>query len=494
MKVLMLGWEFPPHHSGGLGTACHGLTVSLAARGVRIVFVLPRLLGGEPTAHMELREGRAVFRNGAAPPRVPSRETPRAESESATPVPPASAGREAPPAAAGREALPVASTGESEEIEFFPVRSALLPYLSPAEYLEVRRLLTAGGGPSAVPGLQVPEDVAPGVSREEAAVVPGEPSAPAEHYGRDLFAEVARYSLAVAALAREIDFDIVHAHDWMTYPAALAVKRNTGKPIVLHVHSLEYDRSGLHPNRRIAAIEREGLRAADRVIAVSHYTRGVILEHHALGHDRISVVHNGITRAERIERFKVGVRPSRAEKIVLFLGRVTFQKGPDYFVEAAARVVPHYPNTRFVMAGTGDMLGRMVERVVELGLSDNFQFTGFLRGSEVERMFTLADVFVMPSVSEPFGIAPLEAVNLDTPVIISRQSGVSEVLRHALRVDFWDVERLAELILAVLSYPAIGADMAEMGSLELDRLRWDAAAEKVEAIYEAVLRGESCPA
>jgi glycosyltransferase involved in cell wall biosynthesis len=300
-------------------------------------------------------------------------------------------------------------------------------------------------------------------------------------YGPDLIAEVIRYGQAGGVLARTLSFDVIHAHDWMTVPAALLARRISGRPLVLHIHSLEYDRSGENVNEEIRAIEREGMEKADRIIAVSHRTKRMIAERYAIPPEKISVVYNAVTRTEAQRAYRTE-RPGE-RKMVLFLGRITFQKGPDYFVEAAAQVLHVLPDVTFVMAGAGDMMGRMVERVGELGIGDRFHFTGFLQGEEIERIFSLSDLYVMPSVSEPFGISPLEAMMYDVPVILSRQSGVSEILKHALKVNFWDVREMAAKIIAVLKHPVLAGAMAEKAREELRKIRWEKAAERIAAIY-----------
>jgi glycogen synthase len=257
-------------------------------------------------------------------------------------------------------------------------------------------------------------------------------------------------------------------------------------PLVVHIHSLEQDRSGNGgANPTIVAIEGAGARVASRVIAVSHYTARMIHEVHGVPHDRISVVHNGVYARPTVSAYqKEHPQPG---PLVLFLGRITYQKGPDYFVEAAARVLEKVPETRFVMAGNGDMLPQVKARVKELGIEAAFDFPGFVRGADVEHLFSMADAYVMPSVSEPFGIAALEAMSYETPVILSRQSGASEVLRHALKVDFWDVSRLASQIVAILKYPELRSSIVEMAREEVRRVHWEAAATKVRQVYERAL-------
>jgi glycosyltransferase involved in cell wall biosynthesis len=301
-------------------------------------------------------------------------------------------------------------------------------------------------------------------------------------YGSNLMEEVARYALAVEAIATQRnDFDVIHAHDWMSFPAGLAAARASGKPLVVHVHACEHDRSGDRPNTAVSEIEQLGLDGADRVVCVSHYTAAQLRRHYEVDESKLRIVHNALTQKEQVERVKAAKKID--SPIVLFLGRVTFQKGPDYFLEAASRVVRVRPDVKFVVAGSGDMLPAMIERVARMGLARNVHFTGFLTGEDVERMYAMADVYVMPSVSEPFGIAPLEAMALDTPVILSRQSGVSEVLHSALKVDFWDVADIANKILAVLTYPALIEELRDVGREEVRAMRWERPAGLVRDTY-----------
>ena len=307
------------------------------------------------------------------------------------------------------------------------------------------------------------------------------------HYGGDLFSEVGRYAMSAANRVAGYHYDLVHAHDWMTFPAGVEIARRAGAPLLVHVHSLEYDRAGHGADRRIVSIEHLGLDAAARVIAVSYYTRGLINRVHGTALDKISVVHNGVYARETVQAYTE--QRSSKGPVVLFLGRVTFQKGPEYFVQAAARVLQHVPDAVFVMAGSGDMLPRMMAMVEELGISESFRFPGFVRGAQLERTFSTADVYVMPSVSEPFGIAPLEAMSYDRPVIVSKQSGVSEVLRHALKVDFWDVDKMSSQIVGLLELPELRREIVERAREEIRHIHWDAAAEKLVPVYERAIRG-----
>jgi glycogen synthase len=483
MNVLMLGWEYPPHISGGLGTACEGLTTALAPLDVGITFVVPRLYGVETAPHMRLLSPELVAERAAADAQAQSIDGG---------VQSIDGGAQAVDGAAQSGAqggLAASTVGSPEELrrrkEGLPILS---PYSSPAEYHTFRaRLQRAGVAEFA----SHPETFFEAAARPSAppegprsAEARG-PEAEAAHYGRNLFGEVLRFADRVAAWAQHHKPDIVHAHDWMTFPAATRVARMHNVPLVLHVHSLDQDRSGQSTNNTIVAIESAGVRAASRVIAVSHYTARMISDLHGVPLDRISVVHNGVYARRTVSAYRT--EQKRQGPLVLFLGRITYQKGPDYFVEAAAKVLEKVPEARFVMAGSGDMLPQMERRVAELGIAKSFEFPGFVRGREVEALFSTADVYVMPSVSEPFGIAALEAMSCETPVILSRQSGASEILQHALKVDFWDVQRLAAQIVSVLMYPELRKNIVEMAREEVRRVHWEAAASKVKQVYEQAM-------
>ncbi|MBQ4021434.1 MAG: glycosyltransferase family 4 protein, partial [Bacteroidales bacterium] len=303
-------------------------------------------------------------------------------------------------------------------------------------------------------------------------------------YGANLMEEVVRYSMIGGTLALHNDFDVIHAHDWLTYLAGIAAKRVSGKPLVIHVHATEYDRTGENVNTQVYAIEQMGMREADKVITVSDWTRNIVINKYGIDPEKVVTVHNAVDFSNRETLVaKRGV----PEKTVTFLGRITFQKGPEYFIEAAYKVLQKTDNVRFVMAGSGDLLNRSIRRVAQLGMADKFHFTGFLRGADVQKMFALSDVYVMPSVSEPFGISPLEAMQSNVPTIISKQSGVAEVLKYAIKVDFWDIDALADAIYGLVTYPAIAKVAGEKGYDEVNSLKWDHAAAKIKDVYQAAM-------
>lgn len=311
-------------------------------------------------------------------------------------------------------------------------------------------------------------------------------------YARDLFSEVERYTAAGADIARAESCDIIYAHDWLSFGPAIEAKKVTGKPLIVHVHATEYDRGGGHASvsGHVYAIEKAGMEAADMVVAVSEFTKRLIVDHYGIPPEKIRVVHNGIDESTAppssdVQRMRSLKRSGK--KIVLFLGRLTLQKGPDYFLRAAQKVVARNPNVLFVISGSGDMETRMMQLAGELGIASNVLFTGFLTGPDTYEMYAAADLFVMPSVSEPFGIAPLESMKIGTPVIISKQSGVSEVVRHALKVDFWDVDELAHKILSVVEMDSLHAELAKNARAEAERITWAQTAEKLDSLVHELV-------
>ena len=306
-------------------------------------------------------------------------------------------------------------------------------------------------------------------------------------YGKDLFEETLRYSLAAFEIASEELHDVIHCHDWMTYQAGINARSVSGKPLVVHLHATEFDRTGGNPNHVISNLEWQGLNAADLVIANSNFTKQNIMRHYLIPEEKIKVVHWGIDQDNPSYNLNFCSGFPKDEKIVLFLGRVTLQKGPDYFVEVARKVLDFEPSTRFVMAGSGDMLQRMINRTADLGMADRFHFTGFLQGDDVNRAFHMADLCVMPSVSEPFGLVALESLKNNTPVLVSKQSGVSEVLHHALKVDFWDINEMTNKIVSVLRHAPLKEELRDCGHREAGGFTIDEPARKTIASYHEAL-------
>lgn len=424
IRVFMLGWEFPPFISGGLGTACYGLTRAMDKLGARVTFVLPKLVESQYVTHVKLL-------------------TPSSHQGKCTHT---------------------SFEHELKNVIFKTIASPLQAYATPQTYDERFE-----------ESLRIREDMtvseAGGRDRDGGA-----------DYAGDMYDEVHRYATMALSLAQGEDFDVIHAHDWMTYPAGVAVSMMTGKPLVVHVHSTEFDRSGEHVNQVVYDIEREGMERADKVITVSHFTRSICAERYGIAPEKIAVVYNGVERNGSWTMGQTHIR--QGEKLVLFLGRITMQKGPEYFLHAAKKVLEVMDDVKFVMAGSGDMMYRSIELAAQLGIGNRVLFTGFLRGDDVKKIYQMADLYVMPSVSEPFGIAPLEALDNDVPVIISKQSGVSEVLKHALKVDFWDVNEMANKIVAVLRHPPLQMTLRNHGNFEVRKLRWADAAQHCMNVYE----------
>lgn len=426
MRVLMFGWEFPPHISGGLGTACYGLTRGLVHHGVEVALVVPKAYGDEDQSKVRIVNASDF----AFDPRM------------------------------------ARFSSFNREISYIEVNSQLIPYVGMDDYYNV-------------------------VNQLESGVLQWEESAGGKHryqfkggYGPTLMEEVEKYAMVAEEIAKSEQFDVIHAHDWLTYRAGIAAKRVSGKPLVVHIHATEYDRSGeQNRNDIVFNLEREGMMAADTVCAVSNLTRSIVIEKYGVPAEKVITLHNAVEPALRQVD---GARPLK-EKIVTFLGRVTFQKGPEYFVETAKRVLEKDDNVRFVLAGDGDMMPRVIKRVAELGIADKFHFTGFLRGKDIDRMFAMSDVYVMPSISEPFGISPLEAMQSGVPVVISKQSGVSEVLQYAIKVDFWDVDATADAIYGILHYPSLARIFSEKGREEANNLKWEDVAARLKHIYENVI-------
>ena len=312
-------------------------------------------------------------------------------------------------------------------------------------------------------------------------------SAKGEVYGKDLFEEAMKYAICAYEIAHEEPHDVIHCHDWMTYQAGINARSVTGKPLVAHVHATEFDRTGGNPNTYISHLEWQGLNAADLVIANSNLTKHNVMRHYLIPEDKIKVVHWGIDQDNPSYNMDYSSGLPKDDKIVLFLGRVTLQKGPDYFVEVARKVLDFEPKARFVMAGSGDMLQRMIDRATELGMSNRFHFTGFLQGDDVNKAFQMADLCVMPSVSEPFGLVALESLKNKTPLLVSKQSGVCEVLNHALKVDFWDINEMTNKIVSVLRHAPLKEELSNCGYCEVFKFNIDEPARKTISAYHEAL-------
>jgi len=423
----MFGWEFPPHISGGLGTASYGLTKGMATLDdLEVVFVVPRAWGDEDQSVVRL---------------------------------------------IGANKVPVAYKkiyykGTRRPIEKIEVFSKIIPYSDPEDFWKIIGSVATG------------HRLFVQTTNKGMIDFSG-------RYDCNLLDEIYKYSIVASVIAEENEFDVIHAHDWLAYPAGIAAMEVSGKPLIIHVHATDFDRSGGNANPDVYRIEKSGMEAATKIITVSNLTRDIVINKYFIDPDKVETVYNAV------EPFTytgdVVIEKGFDEKIVTFLGRITLQKGPEYFIEAAYKVLKAMKNVRFVMAGSGDMMERMIRRAASLKITDRFHFTGFLKGRDVFTMLALSDVYIMPSVSEPFGISPLEAMQSSVPVIISKQSGVSEILTHAVKTDFWDIDAMADAIYGILNYPALSSMFIKNGKEEVIRLKWDNSARHVRDIYERVI-------
>jgi glycosyltransferase involved in cell wall biosynthesis len=423
MRVLMFGWEFPPHISGGLGTASYGLTKGMATLDdLEVIFVVPKVWGDEDQTMVRL---------------------------------------------VGANKIPVAFKkvlyqGFRYPMEKIEVSSRIVPYIDPEDFWKVVKSEVSG------------YNLLIHTNSEGLVDFSGK-------YDNNLMDEICRYAIVASVIAEENEFDIIHAHDWLAYPAGIAAMEVSGKPLVIHVHATDFDRSGGNVNPDVYRIEKCGMEAASKIITVSNLTRDIVINKYNINPDKVETVYNAVEPVVISENLMI--KKGFDEKVVTFLGRITLQKGPEYFIEAAYKVLQVMDNVRFVMAGSGDMMERMIRRAASLKITDRFHFTGFLKGTEVFTILDMSDVYIMPSVSEPFGISPLEAMQSNVPVIISKQSGVAEILTHAVKTDFWDIDAMADAIYGILNYPALSNMFIKNGKEEVIRLKWDNSARHVRDIY-----------
>ncbi len=421
MEILMYGWEFPPRISGGLGVACFAIVQELARRNIKVNLVLPQGVENLTNNDNVSIIGCESLKGGIDPFYL---ET------------------------------------FCHNVNIQKVEALLHPYLSEESYQQI--LQSKNGCHACQELLEHPFSQFSG------------------YYGGDLIAEVFRYAVVAGTLGAQIPHDVIHCHDWLTVLAGIEAKKRSNKPLIYHAHALEPDRSGEHVNQSIFEIEKYGMEQADRIASVSQYTKDIIVKHYGISPDKITVVHNGMYHTDKKEN---EVSTGKSSKMVLFLGRITHQKGPYFFVEIARKILSKRKDVEFVMAGSGDMMNDMIECVASMRIGKYVHFTGFLDPETVDRLYNLADVYVMPSVSEPFGLTCLEALSRQVPVVISKQSGVSEVLEHALKADFWDADDMAAKILALLDYQALRDELLQSSAEEVSVLTWGKTAEKLIKIY-----------
>lgn len=393
MKVLMLGWELPPHNSGGLGVACYQLCKALSKKGVDIEFVLPY------TAQ--------------------------------------------------------------HDIDFM--------HINAAHPQDVDKVLKAGIAYDSFRYYKKSGEI----------------------QELDIFGQSAIFEQAVERIVKLAEFDVIHAHDWLTCRAAIRAKELSGKPLIVHIHSIESDRAGIigGGNALVREIEELSMVLADKVIAVSQLTKDAIVREYGIPQDKIEVVHNsldtsnleqsdGINAYQYIEHMKV-----KGYTVLASIGRLTIQKGLPNLLRAFKSVVERSPKTLLLIVGSGEQQYELIIQAAELGISKNILFADFQRGKRYRDAYAIADLFVMPSVSEPFGLTPLEAIGYGTPALISKQSGVAEVLKNCLKVDFWDVDEMANLISGALDNKALREELLGNATREFERLSWNDAAGKLHDVY-----------
>ena len=418
MKVLMFGWEFPPHILGGLGTASYGLTKGMSQQDdLEITFCIPKPWGDEDQSFLRI---------------------------------------------IGMNSTPVVW----KNVGWDYVKGRVGSYMDPQLFYDLRDHIYADFNYLNTNDLGCIEF--------------------SGRYPDNLHEEINNYSIVAGVIARTEEYDIIHAHDWLTYPAGIHAKNVSGKPLVIHVHATDYDRSRGNVNPDVYAIEKNGMDNADHIITVSNLTRQTVIEKYHQDPAKVTTVHNAVEPLSP-EILAIPDKKGVKDKVITFLGRITMQKGPEYFVEAAAKVLAKAPYARFVMAGSGDMMDQMIRLAAARNISDRFHFTGFMKGKQVYEVLKASDVYVMPSVSEPFGISPLEAMQCGVPSIISKQSGCAEILDYAIKVDYWDIEALADAMYSIITYPAMHEFLKVEGKKEVDNIKWEYAGQKVRRIYDNVI-------
>jgi glycosyltransferase involved in cell wall biosynthesis len=405
----MLGWEFPPINSGGLGVASSLIAKYLAQQNseIQLDFVIPTFIYDQLKHEHKPKNYRMVK----------------------------------------LEAV--------DNLTVCRIESALnSPYLNQKSYSELYGKIIAGKS-----GAQ-------------------------KLYGANLLHEIHRFAHEVAQFVRGKNYDLIHAHDWITFEAGLKAKKISGAKMIAHVHATEIDRTAGNFNPEIFAIEKNGLEKSDHIVSVSDHTKQILESHYEIPSEKITAVHNGIDELKPEKNFNL----EEKDKLVLFLGRVTVQKGPDYFLEVAKKVVEQDPNIKFVLGGEGDMLPLILSRIIAYGLSNNVFCAGFLNEEQKKQAFKRTALYMMPSVSEPFGLSAIEAINENIPTIICKQSGAAEVIKNAFKADFWDIERMAQQVLATINYPAIGSTMVPNAKRELRRFTWFNQTQKIAQVYRSLLR------
>jgi glycogen(starch) synthase len=420
----MLGWEFPPLFSGGLGVATYGMVKALR-HDVDINLIIPSYSASSSLANINIIGLNAITAHELDVERLKF------------------------------------SLGDLTNVHRLPLS------VSPYHFIneEIERALH--------------KEEAVNFTSERTMEMINQIFSDSNVYGYNVMHKVYLYTLLADQIARNLDFDIIHAHDWITFAAGIKIKQNTGKPLVLHVHSLETDRAGESTRNAIYHLEKEGLLQADRIFSVSQFTKDQIIKHYEIDPSKIHVVHNGIDPADLPRKPHI-----LRDKLVVFLGRLTHQKGPEFLLETAEKVSKVYPRVKFVVAGTGDQFAHILETSAYKKLGSKFIFAGFLSKAKVDELLSMADVYFMPSISEPFCLNALEAAQHHVPSVLSTQSGAAEVMKASLKADFWDTDKYANYIYALLKYGTLNQQLSESAKAELDGLTWDHTARKIFNVYQ----------
>ncbi len=422
MKVLMFGWEFPPHILGGLGTASYGITKGLAEQNdMEITFCLPKPWGDEDHSFLNI---------------IPMNNVPVVWRD------------------IDHNYLEQRLSGRMPAELYYNLRNNI--------YADFNYRYTDDLGCIEFSG----------------------------RYPDNLNEEINNYSIVAGVVARQQNYDIIHAHDWLTYPAGIHAKQVSGKPLVIHVHATDFDRSRGHVNPTVYNIEKDGMDHADCIMCVSELTRQTVINHYHQNPAKCFAVHNAVYPLASENQAIIDQRSplkDRHERVVTFLGRITMQKGPEYFIEAAALVLRRTRHIRFCMAGSGDMMNAMIELAANRGITDRFHFPGFMKGKQVFEMFRDSDVYVMPSVSEPFGISPLEAMQSGVPTIISKQSGCAEILENCIKVDYWNINAMADAIYSICTNDALYQYMKDEGKKEVDQKTWAKVGNLIRELYDLTI-------
>jgi glycogen(starch) synthase len=429
MRVLMLTWEFPPIMTGGLGMACYGMTKALLSMGIEVDLIIPT----NEEVYFRLRKPEDA------------------------------------------DLMPVVFIDASKKKKF-PGKINIHHLVEGAKYLDMAYFITGERTFKKIWEEEILEGIKNTTSLEFLFDILSKDG--------PFFPEVRNYTAKAVNIAKQLNYDVIHSHDWLTYPAALLIKGLSEKPWISHIHSTEFDRAGGAGDSRIHNIEYMGTRLADKIITVSSYTSNIIVEKYMADRNKIRIAHNAFVMEETGKPKKRIFK----EPTVVFIGRITLQKGPDYFLQVAKKVLQKEKKVRFIMAGKGDMERGIIHHSASLGLGTKFLFSGFLSRQELESILSAADIFVMPSVSEPFGIAPLEAMSHGTVAIISKQSGVAEIIENAYKVDFWDIDQIASIILDLIRNPEKLKQMSQSSLEEVAKIRWKETARKILDVYNESVR------